>query len=276
MRDEGYSGLVSYSDPDLDSIEDDQVTVMTGQTPKPSEVPMGSLKQMIATYQTAEYLEGRGYDTEVLFVNADSFVPGEGGSPEFLQMVEGMEDIAGEVEVLNTSEMDLDIEETRRRVEEQDPVSARYANDYTMEEIATLKSIDRERDGGLVKIGPPSEQPYDSIFSEAFPESGFAGVYMTPTVPLNRGMNQQQIDELEREGGVIPYHDYGARIHLSDSEEDMQEKRRDASGRVEEDLSAVKEFLDESKGEDTLAGHFAEIMQNHEKETASRSLFDHG
>lgn len=276
--DSSYSNLVS--DFDYERMDESQVTVMTGQTPKPLEIPFGSLKQLVTTYQTADYLEEQGYDANVLFVNADSFVPEQRRNPDaFKQMTEGFSENYGSLEHVKTSELNCEREreEVIDRLQESFPTEAAYTNDYSLDEVATIAAINQNEEGALVKIGPPQERPYDGIFSDAFPESSFAGVYLTPTVPLERGMNQEQLEDMEQEGGVIPYHNYGSRIQLSDGEEEIQEKRKDATERTERDIESVKAFLDQKEGEKPLGQHFDNLMQRDRvSRPVARSMFEHG
>jgi len=254
---------------------------MTGQTPKGQGVTLGSLKQLVATYQTAEYLKNQGIDTDVVFVNADGFVPDQSCYPQkFDEMVEGFKSEYGEVEAVRTSELDESVESPREdlveKVNDNLPFVSGYANDYSLDEVAVIRQISELGNQGLVKVGPPQERPYDEIFADAFPNTDFEGVYLTPTVPLTRGMNSEQIQGIEDQGGVIPYHDYGSRIKLSNDQIELDEKRKDASHRVRKDVEAVKEFLDNKSGTRSLSEHFRAII-NEEKtpEPAPRSIFEH-
>lgn len=265
-----YSELVSeagFGDPrDIGTA-----TVVTGQTPQSSSIPFGSLKQLVATCQTAERLEDYGVDTDLVFLNADSFVPENSDySDSYQDMVENFSDAYDQIEHIRTSELSSEIEgqheDLVREIEERNPQTAAYATDYTIEEIASIRELDLSRQGSLIKIGPPQEGPYDSIFAETFHDSELRGVYLTPTVPLERGMNTAQIEEMADSGGVIPYHDFGARIYLEDAEGEIEDKKEDASERTQEELEAVKGFLDRKGGARSLGEHFDQLV---ETETSS-------
>lgn len=272
-----YSDLVAETYGEVPDAN--QVTVLTGQTPKASENTLGSLKQLVAAYQTAEYLEEKGLDAEIVFLNADSFV--EHGYPERLvRLVEGFSDNYVDqipIENLRSSELKADgqqdrVEEVRSNV----PFTSRYATEYSLEEIACIRQVS-EREGGLVKIGPPHERPYDQIFSEAFPEVGFTGIYLTPTLPLRRGMNEEQIDDLRQKGGVIPYHNFGSQVVLMDSEPELEGKKEDAAPETRTDLAEVKEFLDNHGEEKPLTGHFSNLRGDESGGSmAAKSIFHHG